>query len=133
MEQLVSVEAATAEVESWLDTKKVSQQKRDDRADGIKILISAICEGGLSLKEDKTFVQKLKHTFGKDVLFEELEYKPRIHVGLIHQHLSNVKSDDPDGRLLAHVAALTGKPKEVLKKMDTEDFAVAQSIAYFFL
>jgi hypothetical protein len=133
MDQLVTMEVATSEIDSWLDAKKVSQQKRDDRADGIKILISGICEGNLTLKEDKTFVQKLKHEFGKDIIFTELEYKPRIHVGLIHQHLTNVKSDDPDGRLLAHVAALTGKPKEVLKKMDTEDFAIAQSIAYFFL
>ena len=134
MDQLtMPIEMAAQEVDGWLNAKKVSEEKRQQRADNIKILVSAISEGDLVLREDKVFVQKLKHEFGKDILFSELEYKPRIHVGLIHQHLTNVKSDDPDGRLLAHIAALTGKPAMVLKKMDTEDYAIAQSIAYFFL
>ncbi len=133
MSQLVTIEQATEEINGWLDYKKVSEQKRELRSANIKTLIAAMAEGDLSLRDDKTFVQQLKVPFGKDIIIDTLEYKPRVHIGLIHQHLQNVKSDDPDGRLLAHIAALTGKPKATLVKMDTEDHDIAQSIAYFFL
>lgn len=129
---VVTVEVATAEVEAWMDFKKISAQKRETRKEQTETIIGAIVEGSLILEENK-FTQILKEPFGVDVKFEKLEYKSRIPIDLVHMHLKNVKSDDPDGRLLAHVAALTQKPKDVLKKMDTEDYATAQAIAYFFL
>lgn len=132
MNQVVSLEQATKEVTDWLDYKKVSSTKRDERKPQIETLIGAICEGSLTLNDYK-FRQKLKVPFGKDVIFEELEYLPRIPIDVIAMHLRSVKSDDPDGRLLAHVAALTTQARAVLGKMDTEDYATAQAIAYFFL
>lgn len=130
----VSIEIAIKEVTEWLDYKKVSESKRIERKKEIETLASAISEGSLVLnKDDKTFLQHLKLPFGKDDSVKELNYKSRIPIDLIHMRLRNVKSDDADGRLLCHVSALTGQSLELLRKMDTEDYALAQAIAYFFL
>jgi hypothetical protein len=56
-----------------------------------------------------------------------------MQMATIHLHMKDVKSTDADGRLLAHVAALTGKNKEIINKMDSSDYAIASAIAMFFL
>ena len=70
---------------------------------------------------------------GGSTAFKTLEYKPRLNMASIHLHLQGVKSADADGRVCAYVAALTSKPKELIKKLDTEDYGIAQAIAIFFL
>lgn len=131
--KVVSLDKAKIEVDSWLDYKKVSDSRRDDRAEQIKTITYAISEGWLWLNEDKSFTQKLKFPFGKDTNFEEIKYLPRIPIDNIHMQLRAVKSDDADGRLLCHVSALTNMPRAILSKMDSDDYIVAQAIAYFFL
>lgn len=135
MAEAVSLEIAAAEIDAWLDYKKVSATKRENRKDQIKTLVEAVSEGDLIINEDKTMSQKLKfpEVFATALDNDSLVYKPRIAAATIHMHLQNVKSDDPDGRLTAHIAALTGKSKEMIKKLDTEDYATAQAIAFFFL
>ncbi len=138
--QKITLEKASEEVESWLDYKKISAQKRKSFEEQIEILQEAICEGSLVLQkggEDEAdsfkFVQTLKFPFGKDVTISELTYRSRIGVATVHLHLKDVKSTDADGRLLAHVAALTSQNRELLKKMDTADYTTASAIAMFFI
>ncbi len=132
----VDKEVAVAEVNTWLDYKKVNDQKRETYKDNIEALVNAVMDGNLSLKEDKTFVHALKFpiesTDGKPA-FETFEYKPRLKMETIHLHLQNVKAGDADGRVCAYVAALTSKSKDIVKKLDTEDYSIAQAIAIFFL
>lgn len=128
----VSREVATEEVNSWLDYKKISDKKRIAQKDQIDSLVDAVCDGTLTLKADKTFVQELKFTEGENAILK-LEFKPRLKMSVIHSHLQGVKSSDADGRIGAYIAALTNMPKSVIGTMDTEDFGVAQSIALFFL
>ena len=44
-----------------------------------------------------------------------------------------VKSDDGDGRLLAHIQALSGEVKGIITALDKEDIKIARSVAVFFL
>lgn len=131
----VTIEIATADVNKWLDNKKISQKKRDVQKDQIDVLIDSIVEGFLILNEDGSFTQTLKFPVDGEANLglKELNYKPRIGVGEVHMHLQNFKSSDADGRILAYVLALTKKAKEIVRKMDSEDYSVAQAIAVFFI
>jgi DNA recombination-dependent growth factor C len=130
---LLNLEQASEEIEKWLDSKKILQQRRKDLEAQIELLTSAIMAGSLVLGEGNEFKQILSFSFGKDVTISELTYKHRMQMATIHLHMKDVKSTDADGRLLAHVAALTGKNKEIINKMDSSDYAIASAIAMFFL
>ncbi len=133
---LVSKEVATKDIDRWLDYKKVRDSKREANKEYIDSLVAAVCDGLLVVNDDLTITQTLLFPIedkeGKDA-FKTLEYKARLNVSLLHLHMNGIKPGDNDGRLLAHVAALTAKPKELIKKIDTEDYGIALSIAVFFV
>jgi hypothetical protein len=130
----VNRETAEAEINSWLDFKKISEKKRTNYKENIESLVDAVCEGILSVNpEGKELVQILNFPIGEEMKVNKLEYKPRLTVGAVQSHLNGVKATDADGRIIAYIAALTSQPKELIKKMDTEDNGLAQSIAVFFL
>ncbi len=133
MSNLVNLEQATEEVNSWLDHKKIGQKKRESQKDQIDSLIDAICEGVLTLDAEKNFVQTLKFPTEGEMPLKELKYAPRVKTGTFHLHLQGVKASDTDARICAYIAAITSKPKALIQKLDTEDYGVAQSIAIFFL
>lgn len=133
MEEKVSKEISISEVNAWLDYKKVSDKKREAQKEQIEVIQDAISDGTLTLNEDRSFTHHLKFPIGKDVTIISLEYKPRVAMQTIHSHLQGVKPTDGDGRLCAYVAALTSKPKDVIKSLDTEDYNISQAIALFFL
>lgn len=130
----VAREAAEKEINSWLDYKKVSASKRESYKDQIDLLIDAMIEGSLQLNEDtKVLTQVLSEPLGKDGAVKSLDYKPRLKVSSVHNHMKGVKATDADGRVLAHVCALTSTVSELIKDMYTEDYSVSQAIALFFL
>lgn len=129
---MITKDVAIAEVTKWLDYKKVSQTKREELEKNIETITSAIEQGVLVLNEDKSFTQKLNFAIGENADVKELHYKPRVALGTIHLHMQGVKTGDADGRLAAYVAAVTSNPKELIKKMDTEDYSLALAIALFF-
>lgn len=133
----ISREQATNEINSWLDYKKVGEKKREAYADSIEALVSAVENGSLSLTPEKVLVQELSFPIGEDgkdtMAVKTLEFKPRLKISTVHNHLQGVKSTDADGRVHAYVAALTSKPKDLIRAMDTEDFSTSQAIAIFFL
>lgn len=131
--QVVSKEIALKDVISWLDYKKVPASKREAYKDNIESLVNAVSEGTLVLNDDKSFTHHLIFPFGKEVTIDKLVYKPRIRVGDVYAHMNGIKTTDVDGRVHAYVCTLTGQPKEIVKQLDTEDIAVAQNIAIFFI
>ena len=133
MAKKVSQEQAQLEVEKWLDMKRVSPKKRETYADAIESLVDAVVFGQLVLTDDLHFVQTLDVPTEGDAPVTELKFKPRLKVGEVHSQMNGVKSGDADGRVTALIAALTGKPKGVVKALDTTDYSVAQNIALFFL
>jgi hypothetical protein len=130
--QLVSDEQAVKEIDSWLDYKKIDENQREEHETFIKALVSYVKSGNLVLNEDKTFTHKLKFPM-ETAEISELIYKARITEREITQKLHGVKADDSDGRLSAHIAALTGQVRGIIGNMDKEDYKIARSIAIFFL
>lgn len=129
----VTREVAEADIQKWVEAKRFSKKKLDTAKENLEVLIDAVEEGILIVNEDFSFVQKLKFPFGQEIKIDALAYKFRIPAGEVLSQLKGVKASDGDTRILAYGAALTGKPKEVLSKMDTEDYALMQNIALFFL
>lgn len=131
----ITREMAEAEVNGWLDHKKVSAKKRDDQKDSVKALVDAIEEGHLIMNpETKVITHKLKFPLTSgDRPIESLDYKPRLDIKTVHKAMEGVKASDADGRILAYVAALSSKPKAVIEKFDSEDYSICQSVAIFFL
>lgn len=136
--EVITPEVAQQEVNQWLDFKKVSEKRRENYKENIETLVGSIVTGQLTLDQDsKEFTQNLLLPItaeGTDkVTVDKLVFKPRIAVKQIRTQMQGVKSTDLQGMILGYIAALTGKPKEVLANLDTEDYTVAQAIAIFFL
>lgn len=132
----VSKEIADQEIISWMDYKKIPASSRESEAlkNSIETLSEAIQEGILTLDEETfKFKQTLLFEIGEEAKITELVYHPRLNDKMLKPHLSGVKGNDGDGRLLAHIAALTNKPKAVLELLDTVDKRTAQALAIFFL
>lgn len=134
MEILVDYETAEADVDSWLDHKRVKPRKRESNKEAIEELIDSVMYGQLKIDSDTlNITQVLDFPIGEEGSIKEIIHKPRVHVSAVNSKLKGVKAGDVDGRLLAYTSALTGKPVGVLGKLDTGDNAVAQNIAVFFL
>lgn len=139
--EAITQELAEKEVKSWLDFKKVNVKKRENYKDNIEALVNAMIDGKLSLREDKTFVHTLSFPLsavqkeGEEakVTVTELEYTPRLTVKQIQREMQGVKSSDLNGMVCAYISALTGKVKNIVSALDTEDYSIAQAIAIFFL
>lgn len=131
---VVSREVAQHEIDGWLEYKKVPERKRESFKDSVDALVDAVSDGCLSVDGDTHVItQTLKFPVGSEVHVDKLDWKPRLSVSNVHTHLQGVKATDADGRVLAYMAALTGKPKEVIRSLDTEDYSIGQAIAIFFL
>ena len=131
---VVTREIAEAEITGWLDKKKIMSQQREENKSSIDTLIEAIAEGVLTLDPDTNiFTHKLLFPTDGEMPVTELTYKPRLNDNMLRQYLSGVKPADVDGRILAYMAALTGKAKGILSALDTADKRIATSIVLFFL
>jgi hypothetical protein len=136
MDIKVASEIATAEVNKWLELKKIGEKKREDKKDSIDAMIGAICEGLLIIDEKGFITQKLKFQIKDEsgkVELEELKYKPRLSTAQIQACLAGTKLTDLYALPIALIAALTDQSKSIIKLLDSEDSSVGQSIANFFL
>ncbi len=131
MADIISEEQARKEVESWLDFRKVPDNKRKININSTNNLVKGIMEGFLVLDpEDFTFKQTLKFPIG-DV--KVLVYKPRLTMGEVAEKLIGVNPLDSIGNTIAYTAALTGQPTGIIKKIDTEDFTLIDHLSFFFM
>lgn len=132
-ENKIATEVAQAEIEKWLTVKKISERKRENLKDNISALVDAVSEGSLVVNEKNELEQFLKFPFGETAPVSKLVYKPRITVMELNAKMQGVKANDADGRLTAYIAALANITMVEVKKLDTEDYSIAQNIAIFFL
>lgn len=132
-DSVVSKSVALNDVEKWLDAKKIKDKSRESYKDVITLLTNSIEDGQLVLTEDLKWKQILLFPIkGDGTQKDELTYKSRISVEERQRHLSGVKADEAEGKMLAIIACLTGEAKGMIKSLDSEDYKVAQSIAVFF-
>lgn len=132
----ISLDLATLEFEKWLDFKKIKDRKREANKDQEEILIDAIKNNNLIISEDFNLEYNLEFPLKNDdgdATLESLSFKPRLKVFEINNKMKGVKSNDVDGRVLGYIAASTGKNTGLLKKLDTEDYSIAQAIIMYFL
>ena len=129
----IAREQAESEVNQWLETKKVFKSVRESNQDSIDLLIEAIQDGVLIYNEDEnTFTHKLLHPLKNEMPVEELTYISRLNDNILRPYLKGVPTGDGDARLLATIAALTGKAKGILSALDSVDKKICNAIAIFF-
>lgn len=133
LEQVVSKDVAQADINKWLDSKKIGSLKREAQENQINVLIEAICDGYLKVEEDCTLVHTLKFPPTEGKTIKELRYKSRLTLKEVNAQLQGVKATDVDGRIMAYAAALTGEVKGIIARFDTEDAGIVQAIVLFFI
>lgn len=130
----IAREVAEQEIEGWLTKKKVFASQKEANKDSIEILVEAISEGVLVLNpETNEFIHKLLFPIENEIITAELKYKPRLNDNMLKPHLNGLKPTDGDGRMWAHIAALTGVSKNILTALDSIDKKIAMAIVVFFV
>src|SRR5687768_571840 len=130
---VVDRETAEAEVNKWLEKKKVFQSTIDSEKASIEILVEAIQRGILVYNEpDNSFTYTLLHPLGEDSSVATLKFKGRINDTMVQKYMKGVSSTDGDGRLNATIAALTETARGIISGVDSIDKKVCNAIAIFF-
>jgi len=136
MKEIVNIETATAEVNNWLDSRKVMPTKRERMQPTIDNLIEAVQYGMLVIGEGNV----LRHNLAFPVLdsagvpfASELTYKARISTDSVIRAISALKINIPDTQVMAYIAELTGQPYSIIAQLETTDMLIAKSIAVFFM
>lgn len=132
----ISREAAEAELNGWLDAKKVFQTVREGDAgkQNIDDIIGFIMEGVLEVNTDGTLKHNLIFPLGENSTVRELTYKQRLNDKMVQPYLKGVSPSDAFGVFLAYAAAATDQPKNILNALDSgTDRKVMQAIVFFFI
>jgi hypothetical protein len=128
----VSLEVAKAEIDNWLEYKRISGTKAESQKDAIEMMVSAVQEGNLTLNEDFSLTYALKFPIGESEDITEFKFKPRVSRGDLQRFTAKVKPSDIDGRIDAYICALTNQLRAIVTKLDSEDSGICQAIAGFF-
>lgn len=132
-QDVIAKDQAAKEVISWLDFKKVNQQKRDDLQDTIDQIIGAVASGSLALDpETFVFTYTLKFPLTGGVKLDTLEFQPRLAQNKFHHNMKGIKQEDGHAMLAAYIATLTGKVRAVITSLDNEDYSVGKMFTLFF-
>lgn len=128
-------EVAEAEINQWLESKKVFPSTIESQKDSIEVLIDAMTMGNLVYGDEskpdaeKQFKHILLHPLG-DVT--ELVYKNRLNDRMLQPFLKGVDPRNSDERLNATIAALTDRARGIIAGLDSIDKKICNAIAIFF-
>jgi len=130
----VSKEIADLEVLGWLDHKKMSAKRREEKKDAIESLSGFIQDGTLIIDPVSfEITQNLFFPIGEQIKINELKWKPFGNVGRVQIYMKNTESTDFTGNCIAHACAQTGQSKNIINALDSEDIAVVKMLAVFFM
>jgi hypothetical protein len=134
MSEMISVEVAEKELQEWFEKNYISEEKQEAFQESVKIIKSAIQKGRLILQEDGKLKMNLISPIGSVASpVNELVFNARVNRKMVMPHLNGVKADNNDMRLLAYMAASTGKNKTILMELMPEDQVLADNITVFFV
>ncbi len=143
MNKVVADEVAEADVNAWLDKKKVGEKTRESLKDYIDTLIEAVSTGTLTLdkgnekdpasKPTFKWTHNLLFPFENESSLTSLTYECRINDRMMKPNLTGVKLGDSDGRFNALIATLTRQPRTIIETLDTADKKISMAIGIFFL
>jgi hypothetical protein len=130
---MINKETAKEEITKWLDYKKIRPAERESNDIFIERLISAVESEQLVLND----LMELEFTLafpieGEGTRFDKATFKPRMSALDRESAAKGVGTGDGYGRINAIAAQLCNQPKAMLKKLDTEDYKIVESIAVFF-
>lgn len=128
----ISIEVATGEFNNWLDSKRIKANVREEKKVFGDIIIEGICDGDLVLN-DNIFEYKLLFPLGEKEEIKTITFKHKLKVKELSVKLKGYNPEDVDGRISAHVEALTGENKAIIGNFDTEDYKLCKAIAMYFL
>ena len=127
--EVMPIERAQKEVDSWLDYRRVRQSKRDAAKAFISSIAEAVQYGLVSFNESTgELTQRLE--FPVDGFISELVYKPRLTVADQNKHVSATKNANEIYQ--AYIAAATNQGLAQIQRMDMADYEVAFAIVNFF-
>lgn len=129
---VLTLEQAIKEVDSWLDFKRIRAKKREEHKDAIENLIECFEEGIMTLNEDTKEIT-VNLLFPVEGAFDKLVFKPRISGDQLAPYARNVKSSDGRAVINSKIACATGQNISLIYKLDTEDQSIVDSIAFFFI
>lgn len=130
----IAREVAQAEVDKWIEYKGFSERKIETNSDSVEKMVDAFEDGVLVLNpDDFEITQILRHQVGGEIPIKQLVFRSRMKVSDIQMQFKGVKTSDTFGMIAAYIAALTKQPKAVITDLDTEDYAIASTIAVFFM
>ena len=132
----INNEIANQEFKKWLDSKRIKKVKIKEALTQQEIIVEAIEEGDLIIKEDFTMEYSLAFPLQSDdgeMMLDKLVFKHRMRKEDFDKKYRGLKGTDADGRLSATIAALTGQNTNLIGKLDSIDAEVCTSIAVYFL
>jgi hypothetical protein len=131
----VQFDLAKAEVEGWLDKKRIPSKKRESLSGMNENLIDAVVEGDLSIDEETgVMTHTLVVPIGENEGCKELKYKLRITAKDVEPHKRLIKGSDFGDELTRIILALTGAPINIIRQLDMgTDRSIAEAIAVFFV
>lgn len=140
---VMTAEQAEIEVNKWFDFRKVKPKARDNYNEevGKDALLEKMIEGfeyGLLIFDpEKGYLkQKLEFPYQSEnggVKISELDWKPRFREKELAEPLKGVKPNDREGRMKAHVAAITGIDRSFIGSLDYSDWSLSSTIVSYFL
>lgn len=133
----IAKEVAVQEFTDWMDYKRVKPPFREEHKETIESLVSEIQQGNLTIDEKTkmityTFPDPVENSSG-EVVLTEVKIPARIKTRVRNEYFKGVSPKDADGRLLALVKGITDQPVGVIGNLYTEDYAILQNLALFFL
>lgn len=129
--ELVNRETAQADIQRWIEAKRIKGSILEAKKPQIEMLIQAVQDGDLIVNEDCTLTQNLLFEPGGET---KLTYKTRITQIDIDKAKEHVKGNDFDTLILRTQYALTGAMVNVLRNLDlSTDRVLADTIAVFFM
>jgi hypothetical protein len=134
MENLVSIDVATADVKRWMDHKRIAEKRRAELVSAQEIMVNAIMDGSLILEDDMKWKHTLIFPIEGEVGVSEIKYKSRLTDMDIEPYRKIVKGSDFDSQMKQVKLALTNKPVGVINALDSStDKQISDAIALFFV
>lgn len=127
-EVLIPKDAATKEVNAWLDYKRIKPIQREKSKESIDALVEAIQYGNIVI-DANTFVITQTLDFPVEGLSDKLAYKPRVSGGDLTKAAKAAGGVDI---VYSYIAGITGQGVSIIQRCDSEDLKIAQAIAGFF-
>lgn len=119
---VMSLELAEKEVNSWLDFKKVPEIRRDALGNQIEYMVQSFMNGSYIMDpETKVISVKLTFPIGNNGKIVSLDIKPRVTLEDKYTY-GTINSGVPMQDLYNALCAASEKTPSLIMKLDHEDF-----------